>query len=286
MTYFISQPLNGFIDMCCEISKCLSHCITFRRKLIIDTTKSSFRDNIFHYFDINHPCILIKTDFHFFYENQVDYSQIYPTDVTKKDLSHGKPTNLLLDNKKSYKTKFIFRSFGAHNTSLLSLFKIAQLNYDLKKIFLARYALLPKPYVALHIRHTDYKSDVDGFLKKLLSQSYPQIQKTTPIFLATDNYEVLEQFRSCFSNLYSFSSTIPKENKEMIGIHLLSKSNKETQRDCNIDVIMDFLLLIFGSEYYFSCVKSGFSQEVKNLRKHKDIVLKFIGITEEDLLRT
>lgn len=275
--YFICQPIHGFIDICCEIAKCLKHCETFHRKIIIDTTKSSLEDDIYNYFEINHPLILTKKNYSLFYEKYINYDMMEPKNLTKEDLIHGKEYELNLDEKKSYKTKFIYRSFGAHNSFFIELMKVSKLNAQIKEKFLECYTKLPKSYIAIHVRHTDYQSNVDEFIQKLL-ESNPTLDANYPIFLATDNKIVLDIFRKTFTNIYSFVTTLPEKNDEMIGIHNLKKTNKF---QFNMEIIIDFLLLIFGKEYYFSCLQSGFSQEVKNCRKNKKIICQFIGFDDD-----
>jgi len=144
---------------------------------------------------------------------------------------------------------------------LFFLLKESSLVSEVLQKFKERRALLPSSYISLHIRNTDYTSDVVSFLNKLKLPS-------SSIFIASDNASTIEICKATLpGSVYSFSS-IPKGSEgQNIHIDLRTDANNE---DLNIDSIVDLLLLASGSELHVSLEKSGYSQLAISLYKSKD----------------
>jgi hypothetical protein len=126
---------------------------------------------------------------------------------------------------------------------------------------------LPASYVAIHIRNTDYKSNVGDFLKK-----HGDLLKDKPIFLASDNKGTIELFKKQF-NIYSFSD-IP----ENYGHNLheeYSRSGPEISK-YNLDTIVDLLLLASSSELYYSYAESAFTQAAIELHEDQELLARLL----------
>ena len=132
--------------------------------------------------------------------------------------------------------------------------------------------MLPKDYISVHVRNTDYKSDYKSFY-----QINKKNFENKNIFFATDDFEALEFFQNCSKKdnfkLFHFAN-IPKIKCHAMHINNKNLKPKEILHDC----IADFFLLCLGSLYYYSCDKSGFSINIQKFRIYNkiDSILKFI----------
>ena len=109
---------------------------------------------------------------------------------------------------------------------------------------------LPSRYVGLHIRHSDYRSDVSYFLD--------QVKKANidlPIFLATDNHDIFTEAVSMFPDgqIFGFSS-----NRGITpGTPLHNPSNRkppEWQRETVLMAFADLFALSGSHELHFPFV--------------------------------
>jgi hypothetical protein len=165
-------------------------------------------------------------------------------------------------------TVVVYADCGA-NIHINPILSYTHMSQDVLRYVLDRYKRLPKGYSSVHIRHTDYKSPVDDFIKE-----NRDIFSNTPLFIASDHYPTIQLFQRDFG-AYSFSSIpIVPEGKN---IHESTeaqslRTSKDAIRAFNLDTIADFLLLACGNEFYYSSKQSGFSRSVYFLQKEKGLL--------------
>lgn len=278
--YIICKPRGGMIDIFSLILMSLKYSERFNRILIIDTSKSlHFKDGFFKYFSSNHNNIY-KGNCNEFYDSvnittyklrhYIDYKNFDPFTDKNYIICSGSKNNL--DLNLDYNEDIIL--YGNNNFKLDRDIIYFFQNFVIKPIILnvlkKRFDSLPIGYVSVHIRNTDYKSNVPLFIKK-----HYDILKNENIFLATDDVESLKLFQKHFNNVYTFTNIIKSSNKlygrKSGGIHFIIRKKKKHEI-FNIDTVVDFLLLANSKNYYFSCKKSGFSNCAKILFDNKKIV--------------
>ena len=263
--YLICIPQDGLNDMLNRIWHCYQYALRFKRILVVDTRKSpGFKDDIFKYF---------KFKSSIFYKGNLDtlYDALYGKSIYPSELSSINLKNLE-ENPESYlkfnPTKVYFETVvvcyprGGGMDAIFLLREISLADQVLQK-YNERRRLLPLSYKSLHIRNTDYSSDVSSFLSKIKVSS-------DEIFVGSDNASTIELCKATFGQrVHSFSS-IPQGNEgQNIHIDLRTESNN---KDLNIDSIVDLLLLATGSELHISLEKSGYSQLAILLHKNNDVL--------------
>jgi len=266
------MPEGGLCDMMARIHDCIEYCKKYDRTLLLDTRHATHaRDYIQTYFRIQ-SSVIYKGDLDAKYA-AIKGKSFYPPQLantfstmevkwTKEhsiiDLATKVPT--YFDLTKPYSEDvLLFRDCGGGANKTLGFLSLSKLTPLVKKVYTERKNKLPHDYISLHIRNTDRKSDVDGFLEEHEARI-----EGKPIFLATDDHATIIKCKKIYgSNLYTFSSPSP-EGAE-IGIHHV-KQTMEESRVTTIDAIVDLLLLAKGKELYYSHKTSGFSKVAKALK--------------------
>lgn len=278
--FIICKPRGGMIDMLSLITMSLKYAEKYNRILIIDTSKSlHFKDNFYKYFSTNNKYV---------YSNDIDY--IYGT-MKDKTLYQNKISinymtydpfidpNDTIDLNKDYIEDIIL--FGNDNSYLdrdiVYFFRNFLLKPIIYNVLKDRYDSLPIDYISIHIRNTDHKSDVDGFIK----DNY-KIFNSKNIFLATDDHNILIRFQKLFKNIYTFTKfTDSKEmsHNRMDGLHFIVRNEMEHEI-YNIDTMCDFLLLASSNDYYYATANGfarGFSLSAKILFDEKELIKNIIN---------
>jgi hypothetical protein len=178
--------------------------------------------------------------------------------------------SLHVDLTQDYNERVVVYSNGDYGTGIINLLEISTIAPKVLDVYKARRALLPEKYIGVHIRNTDYTSDVDKFL-----ETHDGLFNNNPIFLASDNKKTIDLFKRKYGkNLYVFAN-IPDNNGAPI--HVGYKRTKEESREYNIDTFVDILLLATADTYYFSCAHSGFSKNVYKLRTKPELIKRLVS---------
>jgi len=288
--YIICKPRGGLNDIFGFVTMCLKYAIRFNRILVIDTRKSlHFKDNFFKYFDINNANKHIYTSNIDTLYNSIQKCTLFAANtitttprnkqhINYNDFDPFKHNIRIIDLNTDYPEDVIL--YGSNNANLTKDIIYFFKNFNLTPMVLnklkTRINTMPNKYISVHIRNTDYKSNVILFIKN----NYSQL-KNKHIFLATDDKNSIELFKTHFtpSHIYTFFQ-FPKSNKKYYnragsGIHFNIRNNDE-HKIFNIDTLIDIILLANSTKYLYSCEQSGFSQGVKMLFNEKHIIQNII----------
>ncbi len=275
--YLLCRPMGGFNDCLNRIYYCLNYCKKFNRILMIDMKyNNGYSINFSDYFFIDDTNIIYDSIViqKIITENK---STIYPNEITNLynyKLGYDNNWFYLLEDKKIYteinlnieydEDIVLYNNCGG-GTQSLEIFKIIKLKRFIIDEFFNRYNQIPKPYVSIHIRNTDYKLDYDNFYKT----NYDKFINKN-IFLASDSKIVLDYFNNSNIAYYNFT-TLSEKNQP---IH-----SKYTNNDKNIvfiDTICDLLLLALGETFILPVKYYGYTNLAYNLFNNKHLVHNLI----------
>ena len=255
MKYLLCRPTCGLNDSLCFIQNSIDFCKRYNRILLIDTNYNSLYK--FNFSDV----------FKFIDDKNIIYDSnkikeilndkkltIYPNEITNlynyslffKDKIFINRTVLKSPNVYiqthinfhiNYKEDIIIHNHWTA-TPLLShkLIKNLKLTDYYINDIIEKYNQIPKPYISIHIRNTDYKLNYKDFYNKNKEKI-----KDANIFLATDSIDALKFFKAQKLKIYSFTK-LPNKN---IPYHL-SNNNKD---DILLNTISDLFLLALGNNF-------------------------------------
>jgi len=251
------MPGGGLCDMMMRIYVCIEYCKKYNRSMILDTSKSTHaQDSIFNYFSIDSPVLYRGTT------KPLHSMTTYPKYLFKKIDEDIDSPKLCMNINKSFNEDILFYRRCGRILSPEYYYKhflsICRLTPLVKEVYSERKAKLHDDYISVHVRNTDYKSDVDGFIKK-----HSKIFETNPIFLATDDYNTVQKFKELYGNqVYSFAKIKPLDGAKA---HHKKDMTPKENRTLTIDAIVDLLLLAGGTTVYASSKESGYSKVAKLL---------------------
>jgi hypothetical protein len=240
--------------MFCQIGLCLDYCNRSGRVLLVDTVSAGFGESLEYYFDAPPNAIVSQEDIQSLL--RAESVSIFPAHLCKSGLNYNKRWNddllafstdedrssLNLDFSKSYAERIIVHHAcggGMHGKSVMHQFPISR---SLRTIIAQRRLALPEEYIGVHIRHTDYRTDYHSLIDQLLKYEAIREQRA-PIYLATDNPEVVEYaVHKLPSPIFNFARLIHVDRN----LHTTEKLPKVI---VNLDAFCDLFLLASATHF-------------------------------------
>lgn len=244
----LARPLGGLNDTLCGLARSLEAAERFQRLIIVDTTFSGLMaefDDVFCFREGN-PKNRIAME-------TLDLSAVSKNDVYPWDGSAGisLPEFLSRDSYLEYlksrpeallqpqltvdhaEQLIIFHSRGGGIKSHELAKKLSVVD-SIQEEITSKISALPEKYIGVHIRHTDYKTEVVPFLTALKRKVGGR-----PIYLATDNDHVVETACELFGESQVFYS--PPTFRLLPGEARHNYFNFETDRDRRAATILSLV---------------------------------------------
>lgn len=284
-------------DMLGQLEACCRYAELAGRTVIVDTAypgAANFRDPIDRYFASRQGRLLFGLDkapgalaaatvMPEFLQGRVNsYVPVWgPSGIWNEQL--GRDWNGWIDSQTGQRLSFDFgvghrhellvhHSQGRNPLAMFALMRM-QLRPALGDELRRRLGAIGGPYDAIHVRHTDYRSDYAARLQALAASPPDRL------FVATDNAAVLEQFRAALGaqRVFSFSA-LPDRPGEPLHRPSADADLFERNRDAIVDLLMVALArqvirvkLSAGPAY------SGFTELAHNLWSAKPVLKQLIA---------
>lgn len=244
----LCRPQGGLNDMLCQIEKCCRYAERMGRSLVVDTAyrhSQYFMDRLDRYFVSGQSRLFLSAED--FGESFVGL-QVFPEFLSGRVNEYtasfdaalkgwhepGDPRPVTFDFSKDYPHALLVHhqsGGGMHSQYALLRMRVedalvAELGRRVREIGV--------PYAAVHIRHTDYASDYQEVLEHFRGTL------RGPLFVATDNREVLEEFRLALGRerVYSFACLPPTAGDPLHRGQHPSASAYARNRDAILDLLM------------------------------------------------
>ena len=287
--YLLCRPVGGLNDILCQVERCCRYAEAFDRTVVVDTNFARtrfFRDEFDRYFVSRDARLVLSARA---MGPAVADGSVRPAVMRGRlddyRLRHDDASGLMLDAATGVPLTFDFardhdehvllhhqHGGGEASAQGLSRLTIAR---PLADELARRWAAIGPGYDAIHVRHTDYRSnyrDAIGALREAASDR---------LFVATDNGAVLRAFQQALGRgrVYSFSllGFMPGEP-----IHTLILDEERTYQR-NGDAVLDLLMLALARDLYLLPVEnnphgahSGYSMLARSLHEDQDRVRRLI----------
>jgi hypothetical protein len=286
----LCRPQAGLTDVFSRIGRCVRYADSFGRQVIVEMDfvgAQHFRDD-FEYYFVSHDGDLFLSSVK--YSKRFDQLKANPKCFSGRINSYVATYSLKVEAIADVETGDIpcfdfstdhveplllyHASGGGLRKAKIALRRIS-LSAEVKQVVQARLSRLSRNYTSIHIRNTDFATDYKAHLSRVKSEI------DGPIYVATDNCEVLNYCREIFgeSRIYNFSN-LPNE----AGRPIHSNATLDA-RQHNIDAIADLILLASAQRYYYFPVfnantegvsYSGFSKFAELLHNDKQLLRQFV----------
>jgi hypothetical protein len=283
----LCRPQGGLNDILCQIESCCRYADRFDRVVVVETDyhcTRSFKDDFSKYFvSLEQRLVLSAAG----YRDRLEVPDVVPAFIAGKIgtyvasfersagrvLDHETRRPITFDFNKDYSERLLVHhgtSFQGGDISLGALGRL-RLQYHLVEQLGQRLAAVGRPYSAVHVRHSDYQTHYGEWL----AQYGAKLEG--PVFVATDNSDVLAHFRSVLGveRVYSFSAF-----PEAPGVPLHRFDDGKDAYRRNSDAILDLLTLALAKDLYIfelapnaiGAKYSGFSALAVNLKRSGPII--------------
>lgn len=288
----LCRPYGGFMDILSQIEKCCRYAETSDRTVIVDTKFASdaFAADFDDYFISRQSrLILAPKDF----VPVFDRASVFPACLQGRVSSYNwdfvQAEGLFIERETRHPLTFDFdhqypHDLLVHHQGRRTPFAVAafmrlRLKLPLVRELLSRYDKIGGPYLGVQIRHTDYRSDYRPLMERLA------VAGVKKLFLATDNKQVLEEFRASLhgKQVFSFAEELSSDGTP---IHLRAPAKGDIHKR-NCDAILDLLLLALSGNVLSPDLtnapgrikKSGFTVLATELANQKRYLSELLGDT-------
>jgi len=299
----LCRPKGGLNDLLCAIGHAWKYSMSTGRELIIDTETNSFIRDFYEYFqplppyaeyiattetlrdmqiDSCQPHSMAHRIFN--YESEYDYTQGKYVDTKTKE-------PIIFDSSINHIEDLLIYEQGWLPTSIDALtlpdsmytISITKLRKKHSEEIIRRLSHIPKPYVAIHIRNSDYHTDYETFFFSLREMLDGQ-----NILICSDDLGVFNIARATFTNssIYRLSHfDLPS------GTVLHAIEDNETLKSALVvDALADLAGLSFADKIFVGKVTqlgrpSGFSLLALALNSNQAVAHQFFSLPPREVAR-
>jgi hypothetical protein len=287
-------PHGGLNDTLCQIEKCREYALSYGRDLYLDTRRSGLMADFDTFFELDRSpglnCITRVDDKTFVKLNMLSafpsevqgkiggYLNIY-CQKTHLQIEAASKSVLTFDFARDYSEDLLVHEQHGGGLRSANLMRQLKLSAMARAYISERLAPLPVRYDAVHIRHTDYKTDYVKFLLELrgvVAQKY--------VVICSDNAEVIAEARSILSNSNVLTVTqLPDLHGKPL--HQFRSYKFENERiEATLRSLADLLALAMSERFHFTNVErgyaSGFSRLASFLHENKFVVRSLLGVMD------
>lgn len=232
-----------------QVVLCIDYCARFKRDLYIHTEASTFQDEFSRYFNFRlRPGFKVEGHLPDSLRAKIkfDLNDFTYCEVSRAFVSRESGKILRIDFRSDSKEMVLLHNAcggGQLGEHFLNWFTLVD---EVREIVTGRVKALPRPYIGIHVRNTDYKTSFKPVIDGIHAKNSNQI----PIYLATDSREVLDYAESIQMRHLNFSH-VPRVE---VSLHT---SDKIPRFDAIIDQLADLFILACADQLHLSKMQQG-----------------------------
>lgn len=291
---------GGLADTLYQIYKAMSYARKHGRTLYIDSRGSGLKcqlDELFVLPDDLHPSIFIATDD--VQRSMDEITSVYPAELAGRVSSYTSyrdenyeffdyetDRNLTFNWRDTRDEALIVVERAGGNSKNWTVFNRFQLVPRVSSALRNRLAVLPRGYHGVHIRHSDYKTDYKGFLRRLA----PLVAGKNLVICA-DNKRVKDL---AVRYLSSYAQIIELTDLPQLDGKPIHETTTESGFDDALDALTDLFALACAQKIHFTELAktpdqsfyfkfSGFVVLASRIRFRKKVLAKTLSISMVEL---
>lgn len=255
--FLLCMPLGGLNDTLVQIEECWEYAKKYNRILLIETTRIAIRDSNYfsesfdEFFSFkntykNKVRVIYNSDY--ITNNMLellDGLDCHPTYIQGSLRFYNKWKNRThaVDFSKDYVERLLVHYAGGGGNKSQNFLNKVILSDRFRKRIIPTLNTLPKDYMAIHVRHTDYQSNIRQFFKKIKEKV-----KKENLLICSDNSIIIDYAKEYFNESKVFTiTTIPKKIKKN-----LHTTDYKTRVD---DAFIDLFALAKSKKLFYTKVK-------------------------------
>ncbi len=256
--FLLCIPLGGLNDTLVQIEKCWEYAKKYNRILLIETTRGTVIDS--NYFSENFDEFFsfkdaykdkVRVIYNSDYINNnmlelLDSLDCHPTHMQGSLRFYNKWKSRLheVDFSKDYIERLLIHYTWGGGEETQNFLNKVTLSDRFRKRIIPTLNTLPKDYMAIHIRHTDYQSNFQRFFEKIKKKV-----KKENLLICSDNPIVIDYAKEYFNESKIFTiTTVPCFRIE----RNLHTTDYETRVD---DAFIDLFALAKSKKLFFTKVR-------------------------------
>ena len=276
--YLLCRPGGGLNDTLCRVELCCRYAFKYRRKIFIETSHSSFRDDLEKYFIL--PSYMSTKIIDFIQYPASVYPSCLKNDIYNYEVISTPEGRKIKDgpypqfdfNRKYDEQYLIYDNYGGGEYSIYFMKRI-RLEESLRLHIVSTINKLGN-YAAVHIRHDPrhYQTDYEPFLNNIRENLIHD-----HIVVCTDSYEVQQYSKTLFGDRLIVPTDIP-DTHDIPLVNYVSDSYDKYR--ANVDAITDIFILACSDKLYTTNIiqgQSGFTGLAINLHKRKKLIKKLLS---------
>jgi hypothetical protein len=285
--YVLCRPRGGLNDSLCQVERCWRYAEEKGRTLLVEASRSCFFGEFSTFFSPLVESAAVRFSLNGF---SLDDESVMPADLSGRVSSYqagysaerenwiDSQSGVLLtfDFSKNHEERVLVHDQCGGGTLSFALLERVRLSRELGEVVRARLARLGKPYLAVHVRNTDYKTDYSA----LFDTIYPDARGRR-LLVCSDDVTVISNARRFFdrSDVLSSSDIPDTEGKPLHSEWTMRDTGERKQMAINS--IVDLCALASAEKLYFTSVSkgypSGFSGLAAHLHQNKSCLERLLG---------
>lgn len=252
-------------DTFCQIEKCWRYAEKYGRHLIIDTNDTAFGEDFSYFFEAVNPSIPVTSTISATLLEELNQLSCLPSCVTGRisnyQVKHLAGSNLT-DQITNEQLTFSFRR--NYDTPLLvhhqcgggelshSLLRRIRLSPTLTEVVSGKLRELPRNYLSIHVRNTDYKTNY----KEMFRYAKEQIEGGRDVLICSDSLKAVNDAIEYFGGTRTHTASTISDNSK-IPLHHLTR-DKSMLANNMVKSIVDLFALSNANVFIYKNLTGGF----------------------------
>ena len=284
--FLLCRPRGGMNDTLCQIQRCWDYAVRYQRILIIDTTCSGLHGPFSDFFELRRPRSWIELQL-----TSRRLADLEPLSCQPEAIAHrigqyrsaiewsrdhgivlkGTRTQISFDFNQDHPEAVLVHEQGGGGQGSFDLLEQLRLASSIVAEITGTLERCPRPYVGIHVRNTDYRTDYISLFEDLATELRGQ-----RVLVCSDDAAVIQEARQHFWASELLVTSEPPHSQGEPLHHINTFQDISVSHRLAHEALIDLLALGGSSSLHFRSHRagesSGFSLLAQHLQRHQDVI--------------